>query len=749
MFPHNRRAAGAVIASVLTALPIIRILSIICTTGADILSADLIYHVQALTRILSPSYNALNILRDSFYNGHLMFFPMLLRIMLAKLVYWNSFVELLCGFGTMILTCCLFYSALTARVANWRRIWLLPVLSLLIFSFNQINQFTFGDASVPMGLCVLGMAFMLWCLVRFGQTWKGVLLAATGAWFATWSWGQGIVAWPLILTAMALTNMAWQKRPSCKPRFSLMQFAVVLATAAISLAPIVVMLVGGSAGSAQRIVNVLNVEFVLAGIGASFVNGVNVLVNQQVAVGYVGLMCACSCIALVWTTRRTKGLRAIAPGCYVMAAAILSLWLLGIFRHGISIWYTGIGLLFWLGFMGMASAIVTTPDAAGALTFILRWLCGIGIIGVVIASILSGLTMDGKVYFLYARAPASASCVRYAESAPAHCEQRVILDGVEGSTPAYEFAALLKALRLSVFAPNQRWTLQGDYALDTVTVSDPTGIEPIQWLDDQTRQPLPWYDYHHLDLVLPTSNAISWTVYLPRTAQQVAFHSAVKSPKDSAQISLQAENATSQPLLWSQRLSSTLSDWQPIDIDLISYKGQTVTLILSSAPNDDISSYVLFRYPAIDVLLDTGPVLAQESQRVVSVNLTRGENDAIFARSAEQVNFTAPPNTCIGNYTHLLVRMRAASGVIPRVAWWSLQHEGSNGSGQETLMRIPLLGDGDVHDYTYALKLLNMKHNTPVAGLHLAMENSTAVPINQLHVEDVRLIGYHPGDYCK
>ncbi|MCL4506042.1 MAG: hypothetical protein M1434_01595 [Chloroflexi bacterium] len=103
---NKRRAAATLMALVAASLPIVNILNIICSTGADNLSGDLIYHVQALSRILSLGYAWQNILRDSFYNGRLMFFPTLLRI-----AYWNAYVELIFGLCAKALALCLAYTA--------------------------------------------------------------------------------------------------------------------------------------------------------------------------------------------------------------------------------------------------------------------------------------------------------------------------------------------------------------------------------------------------------------------------------------------------------------------------------------------------------------------------------------------------------------------------------------------------------------------------------------------------------------
>jgi hypothetical protein len=279
-----------------------------------------------------------------------------------------------------------------------------------------------------------------------------------------------------------------------------------------------------------------------------------------------------------------------------------------------------------------------------------------------------------------------------------------------------------------------------------VSVSDPAGVERIQWLDDQSLQPLPWYDYRHLDLRLPISNTVSWTVYLPRTAQRAVFQSAVIATDATAQISPQADGAAVIPL-WSRRLSATQSGWQPVNIDLLPYKGQTVTLVFTAAPGS--ASSVLFRYPLIDVLLDPDPAIAAESQRVVSVKPTVGEADAVFIARAGQMEYTLPISACLGNYTHLSVRMSLAKEVAPRVAQWTLNLTGVGSSVAAPFILIPLLDDDSPHNYTVPLRLVVVKQDVRMAGMSVALTNPVSTTLGQIRVEDARLIGFRAGNYCK
>ncbi len=179
-------------ALVAASLPIINILNIICSTGADTLSDDYLVHLRNIAPILNGSFSPGNFLHDSFYRGHLMVFPTLLRIILARLTYWNAYVELFIGVGAAILTLFLIHNALTAHSRHQVRLWMWPALSVLIFSVSQVDQFTYGDASIPIGFSALGISFALWSMVRFGRSWTAGFLAVAGAWLVIWSWDRAV-----------------------------------------------------------------------------------------------------------------------------------------------------------------------------------------------------------------------------------------------------------------------------------------------------------------------------------------------------------------------------------------------------------------------------------------------------------------------------------------------------------------------------------------------------------------------------
>lgn|GEM_PF-3672167 len=799
----TRQTIGAIIAIALACAPMINILSIITTTGADALSGDYVVHVESMARILSAGYSWVNIFRDSYYHGHLMLFPTVFRIVLAKTVYWNEYVELLCGYGVSVLSLFLTHNALTARSKHWFRIWMWPVLAVLVFSVNQINQFTFGDASIPMGFCALGIVLILWSMVRYRQRWAGTVLSVAAAWFASWSWGQGVAAWPLLLGAMVVVNL-YKRKTLAAPgttthdahrgsRYSPAQFAVVILSSIVALSPYLSLLLFSSSSDSDHVKALLNLQVIINGVGYAFVNGESANINIRAILGIETLFITGACVYLMLKGRLMCLLRAIGPGCYFASAGIASLWLLGMLRSNLSSWYTGIGLLFWLGYSGIVYAIFTTPiqpesRSVRSTVTVLRQVTGVATLIAAVVFCFSIVSYEDKVYFLFSRSPMTAACLRSGRSAPTFCEQYVILDETDGADHAYDLADQLKALRLSVFAPNQRWTLQGDYAFGNVTTREAPGLDRIRWLEDRANAPQPSYDYRHLNLFVPSPSAILWTIRLPDTTRKADFHTSVSllsaagaSPVANPTVLISAYDAHgAKTALWSRAVKGTDAGSQPIDISLLPYAGQTITLELTSLPEPSVpGSPILFRYPFIDVLFDNTPAALSDVQNVMNPSPALSTEDAVFdsadrdqwisatlplsasaaasewslEKNAVQSDYAISGGACLANYTMLTIRMSATNHVWPRML--NLSYELANDALSDPHndvrkpIQIPLFTNEGMYEYTYPLRLSDFDPAARLSRLRLALSawlTTTEKPL--AHISDVRLIGRRPGNYC-
>src|SRR5262249_34301920 len=94
--------------------------------------------------------------------------------------------------------------ALSWQAGNWTKWLLLPTLSLLVFSASQISVYAFGDAALTIGLSLLGFALGGWGLVCCRRTVTALLTMLAGGLIASFSWGNGLVSWMILLMALPL-----------------------------------------------------------------------------------------------------------------------------------------------------------------------------------------------------------------------------------------------------------------------------------------------------------------------------------------------------------------------------------------------------------------------------------------------------------------------------------------------------------------------------------------------------------------
>ena len=80
---------------------------------------------------------------------------------------------------------------------------------------------------------------------------------------------------------------------------------------------------------------------------------------------------------------------------------------------------------------------------------------------------------------------------------------------------------------LNVFSPQQEWSLQGDFILDTVRLHEMVGVPGVFWSPDLTTQRAPFDSPQHLNLVLHSPNAVDWTITIPENTRQVTLNMAI------------------------------------------------------------------------------------------------------------------------------------------------------------------------------------------------------------------------------
>ena len=130
-------------------------------------------------------------------NEHRVFFLNLLTIPLARITHWNMAYELLLtllfGFGAFVVLCRTILAA--ENPEQRRRIWpIIPVISLLMFSYSQHNIWMWGlHVMIPMTL--FAMLISIQCLIQPQPSVLHITGAIISAIIASYSFGAGIVIW--------------------------------------------------------------------------------------------------------------------------------------------------------------------------------------------------------------------------------------------------------------------------------------------------------------------------------------------------------------------------------------------------------------------------------------------------------------------------------------------------------------------------------------------------------------------------
>ncbi|HMV49383.1 MAG TPA: hypothetical protein PKD31_16615, partial [Blastocatellia bacterium] len=110
---------GIALAASLTLLPILNILWIVVSTGANVVSNDYYFYVGMIDLILAGKYDWHHFFRDTFIAGaHCMALPMLVRLVIVKLTDWNVYFELYTGFVLALLKLILLHRTFTHLTAG-------------------------------------------------------------------------------------------------------------------------------------------------------------------------------------------------------------------------------------------------------------------------------------------------------------------------------------------------------------------------------------------------------------------------------------------------------------------------------------------------------------------------------------------------------------------------------------------------------------------------------------------------------
>ncbi len=558
----------------LALLPPARMAWIVFTNGENNLSNDYVHRVSLVRSMLEGTCSLQKFLQEAWIGGAhsgLAIFP--IYYLNARFFHWSVWFEL--GLGLALAGATL--ALLTAAIPRHTRWLLLPLLSLLVFSTSRVTVFTFGEPALQYGISQLGVAIGACAVVQWRERPLALATAlAFGGILASWSWGGGVMTWPIFAAALLLLRIR-----------SFGAWAIFLCGAVAGAAQYAWPLFFSTVGSkALTPVSSLKIVSILDLLGRPFVNGIAAgtpSLGSQ-AVGATGLLMLVAMLVLF----RTR-LRACLPALLLLAWALLVAFQIALFRVGVAPWYVFPMALFWMGLL-ILFAEAPPPVRTG------------GILVVTLMTLRVQATWEDKSFYLQSRSPASASCLRAWRTAPAPCHSLVFQWGDEG--PWDELPRLgdaLEAHRLSVFGPRRTYLMQGDVAVGRVGVEPPNA--PAFFSRDGRTRADP-NDFHRLDLVLPPGAAMAWSVDLPPETRRATFSTVVRAaPGDrqfgrGARVSLTAEGS---PVSLDERAFVPREKAKRLSVDLSTLAGKRITLHLAGEETQEGATPLVFEAPKIQL----------------------------------------------------------------------------------------------------------------------------------------------------
>jgi hypothetical protein len=565
-------AIGKAVALVLASLPPARMAWIVFTNGENNLSNDYFFRVPLVASMLDRSCTLATFAREAWIgSGHSTLALIPIYYLNARLFEWSVWFELGLGLALAAATLAL----LTAAAPRSSRWLLLPLLSLLLFSTSRVTIFTFGEPTLQYGLSQLGVAIGVFALVRRPQSPIALALAlAFGGILASWSWGGGIMAWPVFAVGLFLFRV---RSPGA--------WAIFLSGAIVGIAQYVWLLFFRPPDpTAMKVVPSLKIRAILDLLGQPLVNGIaRAEPNFWSRAAGAGGLLALAALLILFRTR----LRARPVPLLLIAWGLTVALEIALFRAGVAPWYASPMAFFWAGLLMLLA------DAPAAIR-------ATGILVVALLTLRVQGTWEDKSFYLSSRAPVSASCLREWRTAPAPCHSRVFQWGDEGRMGELAVLGdLLERHRLSVFGPRRTYLLQGDAAVGRVTLETPN---LPAFLSRDGRTPGDPNDFHRLDLVISPGAAVTWRVDLPPNLKSARFqtrvHAAAGDPQlgRGARASVTAEGSS---VFLEERAFLPRETAWPLSVDLSSLAGKRVTLRLAAEETREGATSLIFEAPRV------------------------------------------------------------------------------------------------------------------------------------------------------
>lgn len=584
----------------------IRLGFLLASVGENTLGYDYVFYAEKFDAILSADYDWKNLPLDSMITGgsHCMMVPFLVRVPIILFTEWNQHVEIALGVALAAIKVLLLVALLGRGTKGAGKAVLFALISGLIFSLAHFESFQFGTAAMNQHMADVWFLGGCWFLVSRPRMWS-VGMALCGV-MASLSYGSGILSWPTYFIGLiVLKEMRWRSGLAW------------LAGCCLSAVPYILYRSLGAADQRVAEKNWFPVKTWIESLTLPFFTYWDVLDKKWTwmlagSLGMVfGFLMVSFALKRFWKDQRAD----LVPAGLILLYSLGTMWLISFGRKNLAPWYGVHFTLIWSAIVGYAFLLGRRTTQAPTSSWILRRPVGLGWFPITVGGIVglflipANLSLAGKEMFLPSRSPVAVSALREFRTAPTHYAQFPYPMWRPNHLFHTRHAQQLEKRGWSVFGKQRLYLLQGDFGLDCVELHEAPQAPPIRWIHRRDPQPCSFTDYRRLNLWLPASNAVTWEIKIPSETASAVFRSAVGTTESAETLPLcevqLAVEGDSLGVVWTNEDYSGDSTWQPCEISLKEYAGNTIRLTLRCLGNSPQAA--VWREPQIQMELSRLP----------------------------------------------------------------------------------------------------------------------------------------------
>jgi hypothetical protein len=547
---------------ILSGLPFVRMTYQILSQTTNCFGTDYDFIVPAVVAYLDPTLSLIDRINACCFGPHCFLQQITLHALIATTSEWDSHTELILGLLLAVIRLPLMIATLSPGK---------PVLRLI--SAAVIMALTFGTASTSSFICgqpslSTGVVLFWFCLACYGAAKYTKPLLHSLLYFVSGVFAGITGAYLLLPIGIVGLICAYIKRSKTLLALTL--------TTGLCGGLILLWVKSLSSHDSEATALALRPEIFIQILGRPFYDhlGNDAASNPHCAmVGLTGLVAFVA--LLVLRLRHSKTELPMGAYSYVLFGLTMT-FLISCTRASIAPWYAPFAAFFWLGLCSSALEFCKTLNHVKA-----KVLGTLIIAGASICYLTSNISFRDKDFYQHTHGPVSESVLRNYEIAPTYGENYICASRLGTEAYKQKIAAPLSQNNWSTFGTRQRWDLQGDFYLPTVTVTPPNSYK---WVDQGKRLTAKeWKLSEKLNLLLPANTELDWQLSLPPETISAEFDSVLTAASSSSPISkLKIKVRLNNKTLTTTDYLTDGDTLEPIKVDLTPFKGQTIALSIST-----------------------------------------------------------------------------------------------------------------------------------------------------------------------